>query len=162
MSCNLFCVSFLVTPCLVVALQPCMGWIPIKKKIKYFNKISLASEYYYKLICNVKQTNLFICIISNFFNERFQKNSSSEKSLIYTDFWYPLPHVNRLVLCSTLKWKRRNSLSVNTLHAKSFRLFYFLDNSSRRQNWLTSTETFAFTGIFTGSANRPAKLFSKL
>ena len=23
---------FLVTPCLVVAVQPCMGWIPIKKK----------------------------------------------------------------------------------------------------------------------------------
>ena len=27
-----FCASFLVTPCLVVAVQPCMGWIPIKKK----------------------------------------------------------------------------------------------------------------------------------
>ena len=28
---------FLVTPCLVVAVQPCMGWIPIKKKKKKKN-----------------------------------------------------------------------------------------------------------------------------
>ena len=26
------CAFFLVIPCLVVAVQPCMGWIPIKKK----------------------------------------------------------------------------------------------------------------------------------
>ena len=26
------CNLFLVTPCLVVAVQPCMEWIPIKKK----------------------------------------------------------------------------------------------------------------------------------
>ena len=29
---NLFLFLFLVTPCLVVAVQPCMEWIPIKKK----------------------------------------------------------------------------------------------------------------------------------
>ena len=33
-SCNLFSASFLVTPCLVVAVQPFMEWIPIKKKKK--------------------------------------------------------------------------------------------------------------------------------
>ena len=33
-SCNLFRASVLATPCLVVAVQPCMKWIPIKKKIK--------------------------------------------------------------------------------------------------------------------------------
>ena len=32
--CNLCCASFLVTPCLVLAVQPCMEWIPIKKKRK--------------------------------------------------------------------------------------------------------------------------------
>ena len=31
-SCNLFCASFLATPCLIVAASPCMEWIPIKKK----------------------------------------------------------------------------------------------------------------------------------
>ena len=31
-SSNLFCASFLVTPCLVVTVQRCMEWIPIKKK----------------------------------------------------------------------------------------------------------------------------------
>ena len=30
-SCNLFVLLFLVTPCLVVAVQPCREWIPIKK-----------------------------------------------------------------------------------------------------------------------------------
>ena len=34
-SCNLFCASFLVAPCLVVAVQPSMVWIPIKKKNFY-------------------------------------------------------------------------------------------------------------------------------
>ena len=29
---NLFVLLFLLTPCLIVALQPCMEWIPIKKK----------------------------------------------------------------------------------------------------------------------------------
>ena len=37
-----FCASFLVTPCLVVAVQPCMGWIPIKKK-KISNVWSLTN-----------------------------------------------------------------------------------------------------------------------
>ena len=32
--CNIFCASFLVTPCLVVAVKPCMEWIPIKTKNK--------------------------------------------------------------------------------------------------------------------------------
>ena len=31
---NLFVFRFLVTPCLVVAVQPYMEWIPIKKKVK--------------------------------------------------------------------------------------------------------------------------------
>ena len=29
---NLFVLLFLVTPCPVVAVQPCMEWIPMKKK----------------------------------------------------------------------------------------------------------------------------------
>ena len=36
-ACNLFCAFFIVavvTPCLVVTVQPCMEWIPIKKKVK--------------------------------------------------------------------------------------------------------------------------------
>ena len=32
LSCNIFCASLLVTPCLVVAVQPYMEWISIKKK----------------------------------------------------------------------------------------------------------------------------------
>ena len=27
--CNLFCASFIETPCLIVAVQPCIEWIPI-------------------------------------------------------------------------------------------------------------------------------------
>ena len=34
MSSNLFCAFFLVTPCLIVAVEPCMEWIPIKEKTK--------------------------------------------------------------------------------------------------------------------------------
>ena len=36
-ACNLFCAFFIVvvvTPCLVVTVQPCMEWIPIKIKLK--------------------------------------------------------------------------------------------------------------------------------
>ena len=29
--CNLFVLVFLLTPCLVVTVQPCMEWVPIKK-----------------------------------------------------------------------------------------------------------------------------------
>ena len=36
---NLFVLPFLVTPCLVVAVQPCMERIPIKKKKKKKKKI---------------------------------------------------------------------------------------------------------------------------
>ena len=32
-SCNLFCASFVVTPCLIVAVQPSIEWVPIKKKV---------------------------------------------------------------------------------------------------------------------------------
>ena len=35
---NLFVLPFLVTPCLVMAVQPCMEWIPIKKNNKWINK----------------------------------------------------------------------------------------------------------------------------
>ena len=31
---NLFVFLFLVTPCVVVAVQPCMEWIPIEKEKK--------------------------------------------------------------------------------------------------------------------------------
>ena len=42
--------SFLVTPCLVVAVQPCMEWIPIKKKKLYailwvYKEVSKAMKY---------------------------------------------------------------------------------------------------------------------
>ena len=37
---NLFALLFLVTPCLVVAVQPCMERIPIRKKTKTKQKIS--------------------------------------------------------------------------------------------------------------------------
>ena len=43
-SCNPFYASFLVTPCLVVAGQPCMAWIPIKKKKKDQNSQPLEIE----------------------------------------------------------------------------------------------------------------------
>ena len=33
--CNLFLLLFFVTPCLVVAVQPCMEWVPIKKMLKF-------------------------------------------------------------------------------------------------------------------------------
>ena len=33
---NLFVLLFLVTPCLIVAVQPCMEWIPIEKKLFHY------------------------------------------------------------------------------------------------------------------------------
>ena len=44
--CNLFVLVFLLTPCLVVTVQPCMGWIPIKKK-KLKRGLRLASGAYF-------------------------------------------------------------------------------------------------------------------
>ena len=40
---NLFVLLFLVSPCLVVAVQPCIVWIPIKKKILSIYKNSNCS-----------------------------------------------------------------------------------------------------------------------
>ena len=48
---NLFCASFLVTPCLVVAVQPCMEWISIffkKKALSMWNILTISTEINYK------------------------------------------------------------------------------------------------------------------
>ena len=44
---NLFVLLLLVTPCLVVAVQPCIEWIPIKKMLNccsYTSKLSQLSK----------------------------------------------------------------------------------------------------------------------
>ena len=42
---NVFVLLFLVTLCLIVAVQPCMEWIPIKKKSIYFTFYLFAASY---------------------------------------------------------------------------------------------------------------------
>ena len=41
---NLLVLLFLVTPCLVVAVQPWREWIPIKKKPNYYDKVRNFSQ----------------------------------------------------------------------------------------------------------------------
>ena len=54
---------FLVTPCLVVPVQPCMGWTPIKKKTSDIPKILNAND---NTITNpVVTVNLFINYFSS-------------------------------------------------------------------------------------------------
>ena len=51
MSCNLFCASFPVTPCFVMAVQPCMEWTPILKKLTLnllYEEVGMAVS----LVCN--------------------------------------------------------------------------------------------------------------
>ena len=43
---NLFVLLFLVTPCLVVAVQPCMEWIPIKNCCFYTSKLRQLSKQF--------------------------------------------------------------------------------------------------------------------
>ena len=47
---NLYVLLFLLTPCLVVAVQPYMEWIPIKKKISCSNiSISISEKFIRKI-----------------------------------------------------------------------------------------------------------------
>ena len=53
---NIFVFLFLLTPCLVVAFQPCMEWIPIKKKssnlhiwVNIFGKYQANNKRYFRL-----------------------------------------------------------------------------------------------------------------
>ena len=52
-SCNLFCASFLVTPCLVVAVQPCMEW----KKKNTFTFSSLEKTSRQKWTCPMEKSD---------------------------------------------------------------------------------------------------------
>ena len=50
--CNLFVLHFLVIPCLIVAVQPCMEWIPVKKTyIVLFMVINILTDWYYVVKC---------------------------------------------------------------------------------------------------------------
>ena len=50
MCCNLYVLLFLLTPCLVVVVQPYMEWIPIKKKISCSNiSISISENFIRKI-----------------------------------------------------------------------------------------------------------------
>ena len=58
-SCNIFCFFFLVTPWLVVAVQPCIGWIPIKKKKKKKKSLIGTRRTWYNKIMDI-----FLCWIN--------------------------------------------------------------------------------------------------
>ena len=59
--CNLFVLHFLVIPCLIVAVQPCMEWIPVKKTyIVLFMVINILTDWY----CMVKCFCYCSCIYS--------------------------------------------------------------------------------------------------
>ena len=79
---NIFVLLFLVTPCLIVAVQPCMEWIPIKrkkkektnkqcfkaslrKKICFFQKLEVCFKSL-KLKASFKKMETFVYIYSSF------------------------------------------------------------------------------------------------
>ena len=89
---NIFVLLFLVTPCLIVAVQPCMEWIPIKrkkkkktnkqcfkaslrKKICFFQKLQACFKSL-KLKASFKKMETFVYIYSSFlFFLNREKNS---------------------------------------------------------------------------------------
>ena len=85
---------FLVTPCLVVAVQPCMEWIPIKKKYKTF-LASLKFTYGY-IILSLYQKCYFLRKLINVSLDRFrnelQKRTYSNLYLLEQQFDRYLHH----------------------------------------------------------------------
>ena len=74
---NHFVFLFLVSPCLVVAIQPCMDWISIKTKNTYFlnNSTSMLGHVYMRPEVNSSRSE-----ISNCFGMLFPLHGSSTVS----------------------------------------------------------------------------------
>ena len=64
---NVFVPLFVITPCLTVAVQTCMEWIPIKKK--YIKKRSWVINKNVKNECGETQS---FCFFAN--NSRYKQN----------------------------------------------------------------------------------------
>ena len=62
---NLFCASFLVTPCLVVAVQLCMEWTPIKKKVIRIRKfdLNLGCSYFFIYLASYCSYSVLIFLL---------------------------------------------------------------------------------------------------
>ena len=97
---------FLVTPCLVVAVQPCMEWIPIKKKKKCIGFYKFDHPYpcmdeKWNSPIEVKSTKILnefsIC---NYLNV----NTDKDKDFIEDCIWYLLENTK-------LKNKPKNGIS---------------------------------------------------
>ena len=76
---NLFVLLFLVTPCLVVAVQPCMEWIPIKKK-KGGMKLIFCMQIY-KPFCKL----ILSILVSMASLAQSTRNNKFAKSLQYLE-----------------------------------------------------------------------------
>ena len=55
---NLFVILFLLTPDLVVALQPCMKWTQLKKELR-LNKKDIYKVIHCNLLCQMTSANFF-------------------------------------------------------------------------------------------------------
>ena len=55
---NLFVILFLLTPYLVVALQPCMKWTQLKKELR-LNKKDIYKVIHCNLLCQMTSANFF-------------------------------------------------------------------------------------------------------
>ena len=76
---NLLVLLFLATPCLVVAVQPCMEWIPIKKRKKKFVLDSLINKVANLLKRDSKQ--VFFCEYCEIFKNSFLRLREMQKAL---------------------------------------------------------------------------------
>ena len=91
-----WCFFFLVTPCLIVAVQSCMEWIPFKKKLYndncchcsfccyYFSSILLKSHeriIIIRIMIN-KNTNIKSIVTWNVENVLFEKSSCQIQNFI--------------------------------------------------------------------------------
>ena len=63
---NLFVLLFLVTSCLIVAVQPCMEWIPIKKYIYIYIQNLVYSKSQTKTYLTPCPTSTIECIVKIF------------------------------------------------------------------------------------------------
>ena len=110
-------VAFLVTPCLVVAVQPCMEWIPIKKKQQQKTLYSCISDRITRAFNRSGATWAVALDILKAFDRSFSlllKPNPGQIfgliSFVFSNSWF--------------KWFRRGSLCKNDSHlSKKKKLF---------------------------------------
>ena len=144
---------FLVTPCLAVALQPCMEWIPIKKiiiLIKHIKSSFLAVETTFK------------CLIIIYFSwsEEQVAYILSSQDISFRSFWmlftittatetiYPAVVVQKLVsLTDILLWVFRETATSSLI--LTYKLIWFFEKVSvvKRSGFLIAHLWFCFGGV---------------